>query len=265
MKANLMNHIVLADLYVTDFNGILHGFNNFVPSLKSLLKTAFLYSFIEPNKSCYVAPGWTIYIEFTGSIICMMAIGCLKNKKYRAIFYVLSALIFKNVAVYLIYGMMAADIYINFKDKFSFLRSGNIKMAIFLYALLLMSVFAIHTVKFPFRKDVFSSLSYSFLILLFLSLPKGDLIFGNRFFRFIAKNSYSIYLIHWPILQSLSCSFYIWILKKHSITPVTIAINLIISAAVVLPVSVLCNKYIETTGAKIAKLITSKNTDQNLK
>lgn len=70
----------------------------------------------------------------------------------------------------------------------------------------------------------------------------------------IGKISYAIYLLHFPLIQTLSCTLFLALygmMDRNS----TIVLTFIVTFAVLIPLSILFNQYIERIGNEAIEYI----------
>ena len=83
-----------------------------------------------------------------------------------------------------------------------------------------------------------------------LGLPGLQRFFGARPFRFLGKVSYSLYLLHFPVIATFSCWLFLSLYGKMSYGLLA-ALNFICTLALVLVLSALSQKYLEPVSGRL--------------
>ena len=100
--------------------------------------------------------------------------------------------------------------------------------------------------------DAFSYIFFGFgLIIFFITLLNsswGEMILGNKIMRKCGSLSYSFYILHWPVIESFSSVFYLWMNGKEINHEIAIISNLFFTIIIIFLIASLFNKYIEKIG-----------------
>ncbi len=231
--------------------------------LKKLLNRLFLHTFFTGG-TVYDHVLWTMRYELFGSYLVFIFLLALGVNKYRFIAYGLLAVIFwDSYYVAFIIGMFLSDITTKEVYKSKLRVNSFVKM--------LLAILAIIAASYPmgvkkpvglyslitFSTQPFSAQMYHILaaiIILFFVLTDARIqgILESKIPNFLGKISFSLYLLHWIVVFSLS-SFLVLVLRKANIAyPVNIAIACSVSIPIMFAVSWLFYKYIDTQSMKLA-------------
>ena len=95
-------------------------------------------------------------------------------------------------------------------------------------------------------------------LLTLLSSSWGDKVLGNRFMREGGKLSFAVYIVHWPIIESFSSKYFIWLAELGYKDGFAVVSNLLLSGLLILVVAYFFNKYVELLGQTIMKSFVEK-------
>lgn len=85
-----------------------------------------------------------------------------------------------------------------------------------------------------------------------LCLERIQSLLSKRVFGFLGENSLSIYLVHWPVVCSLSCFLFLQVLGDNWMN---MTVNLLITITVALLLSYLYTKYVNRYSEVIVEII----------
>lgn len=185
----------------------------------------------------YNPPLWTMYYEFYGIIIPLIARICFRNVNKYVIYgilllctvnsyffpFVLGAVIAENIGnnicnrkkiILLLAGIMLA----------SYPPACNVTGT--MYSLLFIPVI---------KNSGFFYHTIGMSLIMYITMQSNFIqqIFENKMLLFIGKLSYSMYLIHFIILNSLSCYLWVYLLDKYSYI-VSTGITILLSYLVII-------------------------------
>ncbi|MDR1363821.1 MAG: hypothetical protein LBJ35_07230, partial [Spirochaetaceae bacterium] len=188
--------------------GTFYNFDGgFIDALRFSFRDVFFY-YNEDHS--YNATLWTMNGEITGSFLVALVLFCskyIKSKQY--VFWILAAaflFLVNGVLLAFMLGMAASYLYIN-KNDFLYKIEKSIprKTGLFIAAAaayLAAGLSAYLWVKWAM--DLLYSIAAFLLIAFLLTSPLAQRVFSAKFFRFLGKISFPLYIIHVPVLCSFS-------------------------------------------------------------
>lgn len=240
MRLNLFYNVEAAQL--TGSQTFLGMFNQFEPQLKTALYDGFWGSIFK-GASGYVGPAWTMTYEMLGSYLVFAVIAILKDKRARYLFYVIYLLIFPAYYIYFVLGMMICDLYTH-EEWLNQLFQKNSFLTAVLHLAAWCFIGAVDNIDvFTWKLLLFDGMS----VLMFLTLLNSPILnrfWGNKTAVAIGKHGFSIYLLHWPIIESFS-SFYLCSLTAMGYSHKwIIASDILLSMILIYVVSVIFTKLV---------------------
>lgn len=222
----------------------LSSFNNFTSNLMGCLKEAVGTCYFQ-GANGYIGPLWAIKYEFLGSILVLCMICICRNSVTRNLFYCVYLLFYYNSYYsYFVIEMLISDLY---SDKL--LNNILKKHKCFNNVLFCAGIWIVSMTDIT---DAFSYIFFGFgLIIFFITLLNsswGGMILGNKIMRKCGSLSYSFYILHWPVIESFSSAFYLWMNEKEINHEIAIAFNLFFPIIIISLLAFLFNKYIERMG-----------------
>jgi peptidoglycan/LPS O-acetylase OafA/YrhL len=240
----------------------------FTPDILDAIKQAVWTSFFVGGTIYYNPVLWTMTIEFYGSMLVFtmaLLFGSLRN---RWTFYLAAILVSINL-YYLAFviGMILADA---FNSKKPIFKTDN---KIILFIILISGLFL---GSYPINPPTSDSL-YGFLINELFEAPKVTYhvigagmimyvllnskalqrIFSSSVPVFLGKISYSLYLIHFPVISSFTCALFLFLYPGFSYGTAFL-ISVILSLLIIIPLSYLFYKYVDVAGVKFSKTFYSR-------
>ncbi|MBO7520326.1 MAG: acyltransferase [Clostridia bacterium] len=233
---------------INDTLSFLNDYNNFKPTVKSLINDAFFRTYIE--YSVYVGPLWTIRTEFIGSLmISAVSYYASSKRNLSKLIYIvfgIAYLFYNPIFCGFIAGAFAFDCVYNSKDNtdktnevflFPF-RNKIIRFSTFIVGVYLFSTgFTLDGLYKPlgFLPDVLSGnlgviratgCAICLLCVEFSHTAKTAL--SIKPIRWIGSISAYTYAFHWPIILSAGCGIYILLNKYYSYGVLFIFILLVV-------------------------------------
>lgn len=232
---------------------------NFIEMIKITL-----YDIFFKYSNSYNGVLWTMTYEFFGSFIVFsfLALFGLNQKRYLA-YAVIIFLFWDSYFLAFILGMLLSDLY-NSSENVRVLSKRNS------FFTSLMFIFGIYLGSYPYGStsgSIYDFLNFSFMdveyrafyhilgaffmIIAILNSKILQKLFSMRLFIYLGKVSFSLYLVHFPILTSLS--FFIFdMVKNHYSYHVSFCITFIISLLITFALSHFVAKYIDEKAVKIS-------------
>ncbi|KTD33996.1 acyltransferase family protein [Legionella israelensis] len=234
----------------------------------------FKYSFFElpfkygASHAVFGPVFWTIYLEFTASLIIFSLLALFGKWNLRFLLYILlikltySMQAFASFYFLFLVGVIICDVFCLQKKYANTTKRYVLKekqmWGVLCLALLILYYYM--TVILGYK--IFTHRSkYYFLMLLFIAslyLPILGDFFSSRLSRFLGRISFAVYLIHFPILCSFACVISNSIKHQYSLF-ISSFIILLVTTPVVLYVAYLFTVFIEER-----LLISIKSTLRNI-
>ncbi len=248
MKAGLLWNAEAAALTGSqEFMGL---FNQFEPSFLSSLKEGIWGSLFQ-GASSYVGPLWTMRYELFGSYLTFGAAALLKNRRARFLFYGSTLLLFSGYYQYFILGMLISDLYTH-QDRLNSFFTKHKLLTILLH------IGAWCYIGMITNLDVYKWRSLGFdiaLTVMFLTLLNSALLgrlWGNRAGIMAGRHSFSIYLLHWPVIESFSCVFFLYMTKINLSCKWIILWDLFLTLVIILGLSAMFTYTVVLPAARLS-------------
>lgn len=241
-------------------------FNTAQPSFLGMLKEAFFDSFFS-QATVYNNVLWIIKYEFLGSLMVYAILYVTGEWKYRKILYVLLILLcIRNDYVCILIGMFLCDL---MNSESTFVSKFCRNKFILLISTIVGMVFATYPAGgVNLEKTFYQYLGKPMVIifyvigatLLFWVLLNSEILqklFDFKILQFLGKNSFGIYLVHFPIIATFSA----WILVNFQGQleyNLLMLVNFIFTGLLILSFALVVTKYIEPLGTKFANYVSQK-------
>lgn len=203
MRLNLFYNSEAALL--TGSQEFLGMFNQFEPGIKTALYEGFWASLFK-GASGYVGPAWTMTYEMLGSYLIFAVVAILKNKYARYLLSGIYLLIFPAYYIYFMLGMLICDLYTQEEWLNRFLQKYSV-LAILLHAAAWYYIGSVRNLDAYRWKNLIFYFASATMFLTLLNNPLLDRLWGNKAAVTVAKHGFSVYLLHWPIIESFSCAY----------------------------------------------------------
>jgi peptidoglycan/LPS O-acetylase OafA/YrhL len=233
-------------------NSLLLGYQRF-SAFDHLIK-------LQGLNDAFDAPVWTLNIELAGSLVCLvLSLLEKRSRSIRAILIVIFALVAGANQIFLfVIGFMLAGIYPR--------RVGWIGQAAGTLALisgvLLCRLTAIGPVLWLHRIWVFGHAPGTFqftnqigAILVFvgvLNLPVVHNMLAMRVPQYLGRISFSLYLVHFPIMATLGCRLFVSIEPMLGVVGASF-VALIVGLVVTLPAATLFERWIDRPAVRLSR------------
>ncbi len=268
MKFSVTYNTQVAEL--TKNPGWFGQFNIFDPNILDVLKQAFFGNFFR-FQSTYVSPLWTISYEIYGSFLVFFFLGLFGKEKIRYPLYIILILLLSDINYdAFIIGMMICDVVVN---GFPYIDRYKSKKWLPYITFIVGIYFASYPTVANVEDTIYQIISYkqwgidpiTFNHLLGASLMVFSLvhssflqkIFELKPFRFLGKYSFGLYLVHWPIMISLS-SYLLLQLTNASIGYYRALLMIFpITILVVFILAILLTQFVDKKGIQLANSISN--------
>ncbi len=241
----------------------LAGFNSFVPSFWGMLRES-LYGCFLFGTNDYNGVLWTLQMLFLGAYL-DFALALLVGKwKYRWVLYALLAVLLLRTDFLCIFlGYVVCDFLHTdweWRRRLCGCRVLNwLALAAGLYFMCYPSAgFGYEGTLWGVLPFVLVNYYHIFGVLCFvfaaLNLNPVQRFFSLGVFRYMGRISYSLYLIHFPVIATLGCGFFLCFYAKLGYN-LTCFLDLLLVGAVTVGLSELSVRYVEPLGKKGEVLI----------
>ncbi|MCI8375838.1 MAG: acyltransferase [Lachnospiraceae bacterium] len=243
----------------------LSGFNQFEPKLSGVLYESLIGCFLRGSND-YNGVLWTIPYLFWGALLVYLAAYLVGENKLRYITYGVMLLVSLKTDIYfagIFLGFVLCDFFSTQERLVKlYRRTPLVPLAVFLLGFYLTSYPSIGTEQ---PGSVYGCLPAAYAVIYHMAgaflMTAGALgcdwlqwLFSRRPFLYLGRISYSLYLLHFPVIAVFSCWFF---LKLHGILGygLTVGINFILTTAIVLALSTLSRRYLEPAGSFVEKQV----------
>lgn len=225
-------------------------FNQFEPSFKNSFREG-VWDSLFYGAASYVGPLWTMEYEMLGSYFTLAAAALLKSKRARYVFYAGYLLLFSGYYVYFVLGMMICDFYTHEEGLNAFLQKHQ-SLSVLLHIGAWCYIGCITNLDvFKWRSLGFDAAVF-FMFLTLLNSPILNRVWGNKAGVSVGKHSFSIYLLHWPVIESFSCAFFLFLLKRGMNLTLVILTDFCLTLLVILSLSALFTRWIVVPAAGLS-------------
>lgn len=265
MELRLFYNVQASEITTSDW---LKSFYNFEPNALEAFKQGVWGVFFIQSTS-YNPTLWTMYYEFYGSFIVLSFVLLIGKNKNRYIFYIVALFATINTKFLpFILGLILSDVY-NFKqhsiNKFNTRYTNFIILSIGMFLASYPPFMPVENTIYRFIKINFiqnssyfyHSIGAFFIMIVFLNSVKLKQIFSGEMFVFLGKISFSMYIIHFLVLNSLSSYLFIKLstfLKYYQ----AFLIVLLISLGIIIYCSYCVYRYVDLNGIKLSKYLYNK-------
>ena len=248
MKLDCLRNAEVAKIVgSTEFLGI---FNQFKPDMWECLKEALFTTYFN-GANGYIGPLWTMTYEYLGSILILCALNILKKSQWRWGFYVVFLMAFSSYYNYFIIGMVICDLFVNTTAVDYLNKNLYARVSCIVIGYIMLSMIQLND------SDKYMRIVFAIGIVLFmLGILSSDIMekmFGNKIMLAGGRIAYSAYIIHWPLIETLSCSLVLMFYNLGVLCDGLIWGVFVITFIAVVIVSKFITDNIEPIGAKITR------------
>ena len=239
------------------------GFNQFEPKISGMLYESLLGCFVRGSND-YNGVLWTIPYLFWGALLVYLAAYLVGENRLRYITYGVMLLVSLKTDIYfsgIFLGFVLCDFFCT-QEKLVRLynRFQSVPLWAFVLGFYLVSYPSIGTElpgtiygALPAAYTVVYHLIGAFLLTAgVLGCEKLQWFFSRKPFLYLGKISYSLYLLHFPVIATFSCWFFLKFQGSLGYG-MTVGIDFVLTTLVVLLLSRLSQRYLEPVGAWLAR------------
>lgn len=241
------------------------GFNQFEPKFLSMLSESLLGCFVWGSND-YNGVLWTIPYLFLGALVVYLAAYLVGENPLRYIAYGVMILVAFTTDIYftgIFLGFVLCDFFSTQERLVSlYRRFWLLPVLAFLLGFYLTSYPSIGTEQpgtiygfLPGAYTVIYHMAGAFL------LTAGALGFGwlqwffsRKPFLYLGKISYSLYLLHFPVIATFSCWFFLEFQESMGYG-LTVGLDFALTTILVLALSALSRRYLEPVGTWLEKMV----------
>ena len=219
---------------------------NVVPHLSGALNQGFYGIFVNGNTT-YNPALWTLQWEMIGSFIVFASALLINDMKHRWVIYIALAFIFSTTWLFgFILGMALADLYSLKSKPLSRIRTQFLYIAALIGIVLagmpshemvgpIYTRLYLHFLSPSQNQSLYTAVGAVLLVTAILQSPTLSRFFAHKRISILGKYTYSLYLVHMPILFSVCTGLFVAIntsLGFHKAALISVTVTLILIAIV---------------------------------
>lgn len=238
------------------------GYNSFAPNLGDALKEALFGCFIN-GANQYNGPLWFIFYEFFGTIMISVIVLLVGDKKWRYVVYAVAALIFvRSDFLSMILGMVVCDLTYREPKWLSKFSSNRWLVGLLLAGCLFLCSFPAVGERyegtiyqyFPIKVMFYYNVAAPLIIYAILHLKTIPKVLAVKPLTRLSKYTYCFYLIHFPIICTVSCGLFIACYDKMNYH-LLVLLDAVLTFIITVLLSMTMYKFIELPGIKMANKV----------
>lgn len=239
------------------------GFNQFEPKLSGVLFES-LFGCFAWGTNDYNGVLWTIPYLFWGALLVYLTAYLIGEYKFRYVMYAVIILGTLKIDIYyagVFLGFAASDFFCTQEKGMELWRKyALLPAASFLLGFWLLSYPSIgsdmsgtmYAVLPPAYTVIYHMAGAVLLLAGVLGAPCLQKFFGAKPFAFLGKISYSLYLLHFPVIATFSCWFFLGLHEKLGYH-LTVGLDFLFTGVLVLVLSALSRRYLEPLAGRLEK------------
>jgi peptidoglycan/LPS O-acetylase OafA/YrhL len=235
------------------------NYNRFTPNLWEALKEAVWGCFVT-GENHYNGPLWVIYYEFFGTLLIAAILSLVGESRARYIVYAVGAVIFiRSDFLSFILGTVVCDltyqppVWLEKIAKQKWIMIVMLILSLFLGSFPPIGERMEGTIYqfFPLKIIFYYNIGASMLVYSILHLEKPAKVLSIKPFTWFNRFTYCFYLIHYTVLCTFSCGFYLALHDKLNYH-VLVVINFVLTFVLTTALSYLMHRFVEKPGIRLA-------------
>lgn len=266
MKGKLYQNARVAPL--TKSEAWFQGFNQFEPSFPDMLLESLIGCFLYGSND-YNGVLWTMPYLFWGALLVYLAAYLIGENPLRYVAYAVILLGSAKTDIYfagVFLGFVLCDFYCTQKRLMETYRKFPLlPLFVFLLGFYLLSYPSFGA---DMRGTIYGLLPPSLTVVYHMGgaflLTAGTLgfaplqaFFSGKIFVYLGKISYSLYLLHFPVIATFSCAVFLGLSGKLGYHG-TVGLTFVLTTFLVLALSALSQRYLEPLGKKLELLVSGR-------
>ena len=231
------------------------GFNQFAPDFLKMLYESLIGCFLQGSND-YNGVLWTIPYLFWGALVVYLAAYLVGENRLRYIVYAVMILVSLTTDIYftaVFLGFAVSDFFCTQKKGMELWKKYRalpiLSFVLGLYLLSYPSIGSditgtIYGILPPAYTVIYHVAGAVGLLAGVLGLGSLQRFFGAKPFRFLGDVSYSLYLLHFPVIATFSCWFFLGLHESLGYH-LTAGLDFLCTTALVLLLSSLSRRYLE--------------------
>lgn len=237
------------------------GFNHFAPNLLEVLKESLIGCFLWGSND-YNGVLWTIPQLFLGALLIYLTAYLVGEKRWRYVVYAVLLVLLLRLDIYycgIFLGFVLCDFVCTQERWMGLYRKWKIiPVLTFLLGLYLASYPSIGLTLtgtiygiLPGAYTVIYHTAGAFLLIAGVVGCGGlQKFFGRKPFTYLGKISFSLYLLHFPVIATFSCWFFLGLYERLGYH-LTVGLDFVVTTVLALSVSGLSQRYLEPLGKRL--------------
>ena len=225
-----------------------------------------VYGVFATGGSTYNPVLWTLKVEFIGSFMIFGMALLFAKSKYRWVMYlIVLSLCFTTWYVAFIVGMIIADIFVHYAKVLKLIPKSvliggaiiGIGLGAFPATDIKGTVFELILIPFLTKDQtmiIYLTLGATLVTLATLLVPAMKCFFSHRKIAFLGKYSFSLYLIHLPILFLVAAGVFVGVYSTLGFH-VAVLTSMIVTIVVTIPATFLFEKYVDRPSIKLSSVV----------
>lgn len=264
----IVHHEVMANTTTIDF---VANYYNFVPRLRDAVWAGFWGIYFSYDQAVSYNPVlWTMEWELKGSFLSFAFLAIFGSLTRRIFLYPLFIILtIKTLYLNFLIGIMFSDLlYSKEGKKLHKLIAGKKLISwLFLFCGIFLNFYATDINSQLFNKMNFSVLQYfqiipewfyhtlsaAMFIFAVIQLQILQKIFSWKVLRKIGEYSFSLYLVHLPIIFSLGAIVFLKFLHSGSSLPISLFLAIVPSLMAIILATIFLHRFVDLPAGKLAK------------